>query len=131
MESSRVEIEQLSGRECRHFSYPNGDYGLRELRFVEEAGYASGRSIDLGWNDANTNPRRLKILSWRDDTSVNRLVADLIGSPAFWVASGGEAFEGGTDPFDLHRLLDDAARDPLDTPARRLPTAGSRSTVVV
>jgi peptidoglycan/xylan/chitin deacetylase (PgdA/CDA1 family) len=83
VERSRIEVEELSGRECRHFSYPNGDYGLRERVLVEQAGYASGRTIDLGWNDINSDPYRLKILSWRDDTSVSRLAADLTGIPGY------------------------------------------------
>jgi len=84
IELSRREVEELSGKPCRHFSYPNGDYTEREVTLVKGAGYASGRTIDLGWNDAHSDPYRLKVLSWRDDTSVDRLAADLSGIPGFF-----------------------------------------------
>ena len=77
-ESSR-EIEELTGRSCVHFAYPNGDYGEREIDMLKRAGYVSARTIDLGWNDVNTDPFKLRVLSWRDDMSVNRLAADLSG----------------------------------------------------
>jgi peptidoglycan/xylan/chitin deacetylase (PgdA/CDA1 family) len=76
---SRRELEELLGAPCRHFSFPNGDYGPRELRLVREAGYASARTVDLGWNTARTDPFRLKILGTNDDASVSRLAADLAG----------------------------------------------------
>jgi peptidoglycan/xylan/chitin deacetylase (PgdA/CDA1 family) len=76
---SRREIEELTGQECRHFAYPNGDYTQREIDLLKKYGYMSARTIDLGWNGINTDPFRLKVLTWRDDASVNRLAADLCG----------------------------------------------------
>jgi len=77
---ARFEVEQLSGRPCLHFSYPNGNYGGREIGFLREAGYRSARTIEAGWNKAGADPYRLKILGlYRDDASVHRLCADLGG----------------------------------------------------
>lgn len=76
---SRAEVAALGGRECRHFAYPNGLYGERELRLVREAGYASARTIETGWNDERTDPYRLRVLGIPDDGSVNALAAQLAG----------------------------------------------------
>ena len=76
---SKTELEALTKMPCRHFSFPNGDYGARELEYVRRAGYDSARTTDLGWNDAGTDAYRLRILGTSDIASVNRLAADLSG----------------------------------------------------
>jgi len=76
---SKADLEQLLGRTCPHFSYPNGDYGEREERWVREAGFQTARTIDVGWNDVNSNPWRLRITGVTDDASVNVLAAQLTG----------------------------------------------------
>ena len=76
---SRAEVEALVGSPCQHFSYPNGDYTERELALVKAAGYASARTMEIGWNDVDSDPFRLKVLGIRDDMSLNRLAADLSG----------------------------------------------------
>jgi peptidoglycan/xylan/chitin deacetylase (PgdA/CDA1 family) len=76
---SREEVEAIVGRPCRHISYPNGDYTEREKRYAREAGYASARSIDLGWNGPKTDRYALKVLGTSDDASVTRLAGELAG----------------------------------------------------
>lgn len=76
---SRREVAALGGRDCRHFAYPNGLYGEREVELVQAAGFASARTIDTGWNDAATDPYRLRVLGIPDDGSVNALAAQLAG----------------------------------------------------
>jgi peptidoglycan/xylan/chitin deacetylase (PgdA/CDA1 family) len=83
--TSRVEIEQKIGEPCLDFSYPNGDYGEREIELVKESGYRSARTVDLGWNSASANPFLLRCLGTSDDASVNRLAGDLSGVSG-WVA---------------------------------------------
>jgi peptidoglycan/xylan/chitin deacetylase (PgdA/CDA1 family) len=83
--TSRVEIEQKVGEQCLDFSYPNGDYGEREIELVKESGYRSARTVDLGWNSASANPFLLRCLGTSDDASVNRLAGDLSGVSG-WVA---------------------------------------------
>ncbi len=46
---------------------------------MRAADYRSARTIDVGWNDEKTDPFRLRVLSWTDSSSVNRLAADLTG----------------------------------------------------
>ena len=76
---SKIEVEALSGRECKHFSYPNGDYGQREIDVLKRAGYRSARTIDVGWNDMKSDLFALKIVGTPDDASINRLAADVSG----------------------------------------------------
>jgi peptidoglycan/xylan/chitin deacetylase (PgdA/CDA1 family) len=103
---SREEVEDLVGRQCEHFSYPNGDYLERELDYVRKAGYRSAGSLDLGWNDVNTDPYRLRVQGITDDASVSMLSAQLSGVPTYlWRLTRGRwdgrwpttAMEGG-DP---------------------------------
>jgi peptidoglycan/xylan/chitin deacetylase (PgdA/CDA1 family) len=74
---SKQEVETSFGRECRHFSYPNGDFLPRDVDFVRQAGFRSARTIDLGWNSLDTDPYRLKIVGVDDRDSLNRLVAQM------------------------------------------------------
>ena len=64
IESAKPEIENLTGVVCADFSYPNGDYGEREVSLVRQAGYRSGRTIDLGWNGRTPDPFRLRGGAW-------------------------------------------------------------------
>jgi peptidoglycan/xylan/chitin deacetylase (PgdA/CDA1 family) len=76
---SKSEVEQLVGLPCDHFSFPNGDYGEREVALVKQAGYLSARTTDIGWNGGDSDPFRLKVVSMPDDASVNRLAAEVCG----------------------------------------------------
>ncbi len=78
---ARPEISETIGRECLHFAYPNGNYGEREATIVANAGYASARTIDVGWNTAHTDPYRLKIMPVDDRSTVWWLKAQLTGLP--------------------------------------------------
>ena len=74
---SKSEVEAITGRPCRHFSYPNGLYGPRELALVRSAGFASARSSEIGWNDPDTDPYRLKVLGMPDAASLNLVAAQV------------------------------------------------------
>jgi peptidoglycan/xylan/chitin deacetylase (PgdA/CDA1 family) len=80
----RFEIEFMVGCKCEHFSYPNGNYGNREINFVKAAGYKTARSCDLGWNDHHSDPYRLKTIVIDDDASPAWFVAQLTGIPVFF-----------------------------------------------
>ena len=75
----------MTGQPCLDFSYPNGDYGEREVMLAKQAGYRSARTVDLGWNSLRTDPFRLKCLGTSDAASINRLAGDLSGVSG-WVA---------------------------------------------
>jgi peptidoglycan/xylan/chitin deacetylase (PgdA/CDA1 family) len=80
---SRQELEALLGRPVRHFAYPNGDYGEREIALVKQAGFASARTIDLGWTRVDSDPYRLPTFGVTDDASVAMLAAQLSGIPGY------------------------------------------------
>ncbi|MBA2359642.1 MAG: polysaccharide deacetylase family protein [Actinobacteria bacterium] len=79
IDGSKSEVEELVGLRCDHFSFPNGDYGERELALVKKAGYLSARTTEIGWNGVERDPFRLKVMSMPDDASVNRLAAEVSG----------------------------------------------------
>ncbi|SDR24242.1 Polysaccharide deacetylase [Paraburkholderia fungorum] len=88
---SKFEVETLSGRPCEHFSYPNGDYGQREIEGAKAAGYRTARTCDIGWNGPTSDPFRLKAFDIHDDSSVAWLAAQLTGIPQYlrYVLLGG------------------------------------------
>lgn len=78
---SRQDVESILGQECRHFAYPHGRYGTREIELVRQAGYHSARSTEIGWNDPSVDPYRLRVLGIPDDASVGVLAAQCTGLP--------------------------------------------------
>jgi peptidoglycan/xylan/chitin deacetylase (PgdA/CDA1 family) len=80
---SKNELEGLLDLKCDHFSFPNGCYYEREINFVKESGYLSSRTTDLGWNDINTDPYKMKAMGITDDASVNLLSLQVCGIPAY------------------------------------------------
>jgi hypothetical protein len=106
---SKTELEQMLGLECRHFSYPNGDYGEREIEFVREAGYHSARTVDLGWNGPDTDPFRLKMSGVSDDASLNVLACQIVGFPTWFGRVLKGSFRGGhsvTRPISTRKQTD-------------------------
>ncbi len=81
--TSKRELEDLLGRECRHFSYPNGDYFGREVELARRAGFASARTVDLGWTSLASDPLRLKIFGVSDDATVDMLATQVSGIPGY------------------------------------------------
>ena len=77
--TSKYHIENISNNTCNHFCYPNGDYNEEIVRIVKKAGYNSARTTDVGWNDINSDPFKLKITGITDDASINQLIAQLTG----------------------------------------------------
>jgi peptidoglycan/xylan/chitin deacetylase (PgdA/CDA1 family) len=80
---AKRELEERLGRACRHFSYPNGDYREREVALARRAGFASARTIDLGWTRSDTDPFRLPCFGVADDASLAMLEAQLSGIPGY------------------------------------------------
>jgi peptidoglycan/xylan/chitin deacetylase (PgdA/CDA1 family) len=74
---SRKEIQQLTANACSYFAFPNGNYGEREIRLLRSAGYLAARTLDLGFNDANSDPFRLKAVAVPDDCSAQWLSVHL------------------------------------------------------
>ncbi|QCP51763.1 polysaccharide deacetylase family protein [Trinickia violacea] len=90
---SKREVAALAKGACVHFSYPNGNYGAREIEFVKAAGYKTARTCDVGWNDSRTDPFRLRTIIITDDASPSWFAAQLTGIPLFlrYLRGGGWA----------------------------------------
>ena len=87
---SKADLERLLGRECSHFSYPNGDYTEREIEIVKAGGFRSARTTDIGWNTPETPPYRLKAVPITDDAGLILFCAELTTIPQRlrkWVTS--------------------------------------------
>lgn len=76
---SKVEVERIVGKPCEHFAYPYGMFGAREVEILKSAGYKTGRTTDVGWNDESSDPYRLKAFDIEDDSSVHWFAAQLTG----------------------------------------------------
>ena len=81
--NSKSSIERITNSTCDHFCYPNGDYNSQVVDIVKQSGYKSARTIDVGWNNVNTDPYKLKISGISDDSSLHKLVAQLTGITMF------------------------------------------------
>jgi peptidoglycan/xylan/chitin deacetylase (PgdA/CDA1 family) len=81
---SKKTLEEMLGRKCDHFAFPFGDYSHREVEFLKQSGFKSGRTTDPGWNDANSDPYRLKVVAMiPDNASIHMLCAQLTGLPNY------------------------------------------------
>ena len=75
---SKQDLEQLTGKPCRHFSYPNGDFSRREFELLRAAGFESARTTIPGWNNRDGSLLALKVIGSPDDASVNHLAASVL-----------------------------------------------------
>jgi len=76
---SKKILEEQYNLEIYVLSYPNGDYGEREILFAKKAGYRYGITLDAGYNDSKTDPFKLKRFSIRDDSDVDELLVKASG----------------------------------------------------
>jgi peptidoglycan/xylan/chitin deacetylase (PgdA/CDA1 family) len=76
---AKTALEKMIGKQIVHFSYPNGDYGKREVNILRESTYKSARTYDLGWNSIHTDPYRLKAMAIDDNASINLLSVQVVG----------------------------------------------------
>ncbi|BAU47919.1 polysaccharide deacetylase [Sulfurifustis variabilis] len=98
---SRRRIEARIGRPVEFFCYPSGDFGEREMRYVQEAGYRAAVSVAPGLNRRATPRYALRRTEVTDRDGARELRAKL---------------HGAFDP--LHALLHARRRREFD--ARRL-----------
>jgi len=75
---SKLDLEQLTGKSCRHFSYPNGDFSRREIELLKAAGFESARTTIPGWNRRTGDLFALRVIGSPDDASVNHLAASVL-----------------------------------------------------
>jgi peptidoglycan/xylan/chitin deacetylase (PgdA/CDA1 family) len=60
LRESKSKLENLLGKPCLHFCYPNGDFNDRTAAAVEKAGYASAVTTETGYNMVGDNLYTLK-----------------------------------------------------------------------
>ncbi|MCU7806959.1 MAG: polysaccharide deacetylase family protein [Candidatus Thiodiazotropha sp. (ex Semelilucina semeliformis)] len=61
---SKSALEERMKLSCIHFCYPNGDWDEHSARVVENAGYESAVTTDVGWNEVGDNLYTLKRYSF-------------------------------------------------------------------
>ncbi len=79
LQLSKKEIEELTGRSCRHFAFPTGFHDERSRDAVAAAGYSSARSTDAGYNRRPTDLYWLRVTGASDDASVSKLALQVTG----------------------------------------------------
>ena len=50
LKGSKATLEQLTGKPCHHFCYPNGDWDRRSAQAVQAAGYMTAVTTEVGSN---------------------------------------------------------------------------------
>lgn len=79
IEEAKNYLGNLLNKEIEHFCYPNGNYKDRELEYIKNSGYKSARTFDVGWNNVDSDPYKLKAMGVEDDASINILCAQISG----------------------------------------------------
>jgi peptidoglycan/xylan/chitin deacetylase (PgdA/CDA1 family) len=80
IKGSKEALEALLNKKIKHFAYPNGDYyGDREIEFLKQCGYKSSRTLDIGWNDINSDLFKLKAMCIEDDVGINTFCGQISG----------------------------------------------------
>jgi len=99
IEKSKDYLGKLLNKKIEHFSYPNGDYNAREIEYLKNSGYISARTIDVGWNDVNSDPYRLKAMGIEDNASINMLSVQVCGIFRYFGYFRHKSFSGMHPPF--------------------------------
>jgi peptidoglycan/xylan/chitin deacetylase (PgdA/CDA1 family) len=79
IQGSKEDLANSLGIEAYALAYPNGDYSPGVIGLAKEAGYECGLTIDLGFNDQNTDPFRLKRIYIEDDMDTSVLIVAASG----------------------------------------------------
>lgn len=82
IKESKQELEsKIQAAKIESFAFPNGDYGKRELEYVEKVGYKSSCTVDFGYNDEQSNPFKLMRICLND---TGTLYENLIKATGLW-----------------------------------------------
>ena len=99
IKESKEALEKLLNKQIEHFAYPNGDYSYREIEFLKKCGYTSARTLDIGFNDINADPYKLKAIGIEDDACINILCGQIIGLFGYIRYFRHGSFKGMHPPF--------------------------------
>lgn len=86
---SKELLEKTYNLVINAISYPNGDYSEREIRYVREAGYKCGITVDFGYNTIASDLFKLKRFSVNDTADLNELIVKASGVWAFFKTRNG------------------------------------------
>lgn len=75
----KSDLESAYGLSIHSLSYPNGDYGEREVELARVMGYRCAFTVDYGFNTLATDPFRLKRIYVSGDASESELVIKASG----------------------------------------------------
>ena len=73
IKQSKTDLEKNFGLNINAFSYPNGDYSIRDEIIVKDSGYKCAITVDCGYNNLESDLFRLKRLSVNDTGDINEL----------------------------------------------------------
>ncbi|HUI90891.1 MAG TPA: polysaccharide deacetylase family protein [Chitinivibrionales bacterium] len=76
---SKRMLENEFGFSVFAFSYPNGDYSIRDVQYACEAGYECALTIDPGYNTHGTDRFMLKRICLTDHEDINELMVRTSG----------------------------------------------------
>jgi peptidoglycan/xylan/chitin deacetylase (PgdA/CDA1 family) len=80
---SKKHLESEYGIHINAIAYPNGDYSERDIRFVKQAGYTCGLTVDHGLNGKRTSLFKLKRYSVNDNDTLDLLAIKASGVWSF------------------------------------------------
>jgi hypothetical protein len=87
---SKEKTEELTGKPCTIFSFPNGEYSERDIRICKKAGYEAAVTLDAGFNSKQTDPFKLKRISVPDHGTTSELLVKASGTWAFFKVLSGK-----------------------------------------
>lgn len=99
IKESKEALEKLLNKKIEHFAYPNGDYSSRETEFLKRCGYKSARTVDIGFNDMNSDPYKLKAIGIEDDACISILCGQITGLFGYIRYFRHGSFKGMRPPF--------------------------------
>lgn len=99
IKKSKEALEKMLNKKIEHFAYPNGDYGSRGIDFLKKCGYKSARTLDIGFNDMNSDPYKLKAIGIEDDACISILCGQIIGLFGYIRYFRHGSFKGMHPPF--------------------------------
>ena len=81
LEDSKAALEEWTGKPCRHFAYPNGDWNPECAKSVKLAGYESAVTTEPGLNRSGCDIYALKRFDVPPDFRIDQLMLKLSGAP--------------------------------------------------
>lgn len=82
--NSKKDLEERFGLSIYAFAYPNGNYGVRDVALVREAGYDCALTIDGGYNRCATDLLRLRRIPISDTAGAHELIVKASGLWGIW-----------------------------------------------